>query len=60
MKATAIIEINWPLLATVRGAANLKWKSTTPPVAGRQLFLRSNRNLYCIQSVQTAGAGKTR
>jgi hypothetical protein len=30
----------------------------TPAIAGRQLFLRSNRTLYCILSVQTAGAGK--
>ena len=28
-------------------------------VAARQRFLRSNRNLYCIMSVQTASAGKT-
>ena len=33
--------------------------NATPAIAGRQLFLRSNRNLYCIESVQTAGAGKT-
>ena len=26
---------------------------------GRQLFLRSNRALYCIEPVQTAGAAKT-
>lgn len=32
--------------------------NATPAVTGRQLFLRSNRNLYCIESVQTAGAGK--
>ena len=31
----------------------------TPAIVGRQLFLRSNRNLYCIESAQTAGAGKT-
>ena len=31
----------------------------TPAIVGRQLFLRSNRNLYCIESVQTAGAGNT-
>ena len=30
----------------------------TPAIAGRQLFLRSNRNLYCIEAVQTAGAAK--
>jgi hypothetical protein len=34
--------------------------NATPAIAGRQLFLRSNRTLYCIESVQTAGAGKTR
>ena len=27
--------------------------------ADQQHFLRSNRNLYCIMSVQTASAGKT-
>ena len=32
----------------------------TPAIAGRQLFLRSNRNLYCIESMQTASAGKMR
>jgi hypothetical protein len=40
----------------------MKTKATTltpAPVAGRQQFLRSNRNLYCIMSVQTASAGKT-
>jgi len=31
----------------------------TPAVAGNQLFLRSNRNLYCIMSVQTASAEGT-
>lgn len=31
-----------------------------PALAGRQLFLRSNRNLYCIESVPTASAGKQR
>lgn len=31
----------------------------TPAVVGRQLFLRSNRFLYCIESMQSAGAGKT-
>jgi outer membrane protein assembly factor BamB len=30
----------------------------TPAIVGRQLFLRSNRNLYCIESVQTASAGQ--
>ena len=30
----------------------------TPAIVGRQLLLRSNRNLYCIESVQTASAGK--
>ena len=33
--------------------------NATPAIVGRQLFLRSNRMLYCIESVQTAGAGKT-
>jgi outer membrane protein assembly factor BamB len=33
--------------------------NATPAVVGRQLFLRSNRTFYCIQSVQTVGAGKT-
>lgn len=32
--------------------------NATPAIVGRQLFLRSNRNLYCIEAVQTAGAGK--
>jgi hypothetical protein len=32
---------------------------TPAAVAARQQFLRSNRNLYCIMSVQTASAGKT-
>ena len=32
--------------------------NATPAVAGRQLFLRSNRSLYCIESMQTGGAGK--
>jgi outer membrane protein assembly factor BamB len=32
--------------------------NATPAIAGRQLFLRSNRTLYCIESAQTAGAGK--
>jgi hypothetical protein len=31
----------------------------TPAIVGRQLFLRSNRNLYCIEAGQAAGAGKT-
>lgn len=31
--------------------------NATPAIVGRQLFLRSNRNLYCIESVQPAGAG---
>jgi hypothetical protein len=31
--------------------------NATPAIAGRQLFLRSNRNLYCIESMQAAGAG---
>jgi len=31
----------------------------TPAIVGRQLFLRSNRSLYCIMSVQTASAGNT-
>jgi hypothetical protein len=31
--------------------------NASPAIAGRQLFLRSNRTLYCIESVQTAGAG---
>ena len=30
----------------------------TPAIVGHQLFLRSNRNLYCIESVQTASAGQ--
>jgi outer membrane protein assembly factor BamB len=34
--------------------------NATPAIVGRQLFLRSNRNLFCIESVQPAGAGKTR
>jgi outer membrane protein assembly factor BamB len=34
--------------------------NATPAIAGRQLFLRSNRTIYCIESVPTAGAGKTR
>ncbi len=29
----------------------------TPALAGRPLFLRSNRNLYCIEEMQTARAG---
>jgi outer membrane protein assembly factor BamB len=33
--------------------------NATPAIAGRQLFLRSNRILYCIEAVQTADAGKT-
>ena len=33
--------------------------NATPALAGRQLFLRSNRNLYCIDAMQTAGAGKS-
>ncbi len=33
--------------------------NATPAIAGRQLFLRSNRNLYCIEAMQSAGAGKT-
>ena len=32
---------------------------STPAIVGRQLFLRSNRNLYCIEAVQTAGAART-
>lgn len=31
--------------------------NATPALAGRQLFLRSNRNLYCLEEMQTAGAG---
>ena len=33
--------------------------NAAPALSDRQLFLRSNRTLYCIKSVQTAGAGKT-
>jgi len=33
--------------------------NATPAIAGRQLFLRSNRNLYCIEAMQSAGAGKS-
>ena len=33
--------------------------NAAPALSGRQLFLRSNRTLYCIESVQTVGAGKT-
>lgn len=32
--------------------------NAAPALSGRQLFLRSNRTLYCIESVHTAGAGK--
>jgi len=32
----------------------------TPAIVGRQLFLRSNRNLYCIESVQPVGAEKNK
>ena len=32
--------------------------NATPALAGRQLFLRSNRNLYCLDAGQTADAGK--
>ena len=31
--------------------------NATPAIVGRQLFLRSNRTLYCIEAVQAAGAG---
>ena len=31
--------------------------NATPAIAGRQLFLRSNRNLYCIEAMQSVGAG---
>ncbi|MCX6925648.1 MAG: PQQ-binding-like beta-propeller repeat protein, partial [Verrucomicrobia bacterium] len=31
----------------------------TPAIVGNQLFLRSNRTLYCIMSVQTASATQT-
>ena len=34
--------------------------NATPVLAGRQLFLRSNRTLDCVGSMQTAGAGHTR
>jgi outer membrane protein assembly factor BamB len=34
--------------------------NATPAVVGRQLFLRSNRTLYCIESARPAGAEKTR
>jgi outer membrane protein assembly factor BamB len=34
--------------------------NATPALADRQLFLRSNRTLYCIEAMQTAGAGKVR
>jgi outer membrane protein assembly factor BamB len=33
--------------------------NATPAVVGRQFFLRSNRALYCVEAMQTAGAGKT-
>jgi outer membrane protein assembly factor BamB len=33
--------------------------NATPAIASRQLFLRSNRTLYCIESMQAAGAWKT-
>jgi outer membrane protein assembly factor BamB len=32
--------------------------NATPAIADRQLFLRSNRNLYCVEAMQTGGAGK--
>ena len=32
--------------------------NATPALAGRQLFLRSNRNLYCLDAGRTADAGK--
>jgi outer membrane protein assembly factor BamB len=32
--------------------------NATPAIAGRHLFLRSNRTLYCIESAQTAGSNK--
>lgn len=40
------------------GVMNLSFNAT-PAVAGRQLFPRSNRTLYGILLVPTAGAGKT-
>ena len=33
--------------------------NATPAISGTQIFLRSDRNLYCIEAVQMAGAGKT-
>ena len=32
--------------------------NATPAIADDQLFLRSNRYLYCIASVQAAGAAR--
>jgi len=34
--------------------------NVTPALAGRQLFLRSNRTFYCIEAMQTAGVGKSK
>jgi hypothetical protein len=51
MKTTSPILLAWLLTVTVQDSFNA--------VSGRQLFPRSNRNLYCIESVQTARAGKT-
>jgi hypothetical protein len=42
-----------------RLGSNVSDFKATPALAGRPLFLRSGRNLHCIESVQTAGARKT-
>lgn len=33
--------------------------NATPAISGRQLFLRSNQNLYCIEAMQPTSAGKS-
>jgi hypothetical protein len=34
--------------------------NATPAIAGSQLFLRSNRALYCIEAARSAGTEKTK
>jgi hypothetical protein len=34
--------------------------NATPALAGRQLFLRSNRALYCLESTPATGTSKTK
>lgn len=48
------------LVAQNRLAGDDSQYNATPAIAGGQLFLRSNRSLYCIDTMPTAGAEKSK